>query len=252
MTIVSSAALAAFTADAAVRWPEEACGVVTAAGYVALPNLAADPLIDFVLPADAWIAHGPVVAVLHSHTHSIDRKTGALVARPNDFPSIADQQAQPTTAVAWGIACVTSSATGEIHVGEPFFFGDQAEIPPLIGRPFRHAVTDCYALVRDFFRLRGVTIPNFVRDDEWWNAGGDLYREHFAEAGFHEIPQAEIREGDCFIARVHTPVPAHAGVYLGDGLVLHHLRGRLSRRDPFTAAVGAPRADRWLRHESLA
>jgi cell wall-associated NlpC family hydrolase len=31
--------------------------------------------------------------------------------------------------------------------------------------------------------------------------------------------------------RARNGVPNHAGIYLGDGLMLHHLYGRLSSRD---------------------
>jgi cell wall-associated NlpC family hydrolase len=33
--------------------------------------------------------------------------------------------------------------------------------------------------------------------------------------------------------QVASPVPNHASVYLGDGLILHHLQGRLSSRDVY-------------------
>jgi cell wall-associated NlpC family hydrolase len=33
--------------------------------------------------------------------------------------------------------------------------------------------------------------------------------------------------------QVASPVPNHAAVYLGDGLILHHLQGRLSSRDVY-------------------
>jgi cell wall-associated NlpC family hydrolase len=39
--------------------------------------------------------------------------------------------------------------------------------------------------------------------------------------------------GDCFLMQVASPVPNHAAVYLGDGLILHHLQGRLSSRDVY-------------------
>jgi len=38
--------------------------------------------------------------------------------------------------------------------------------------------------------------------------------------------------GDVFLAQVRAPVPNHGGVYLDGGLILHHLEGRLSRREP--------------------
>jgi len=48
----------------------------------------------------------------------------------------------------------------------------------LVGREWSHGVLDCYALVRDWFRAeRGVELPNFVRFDDWWKRGENLYLE---------------------------------------------------------------------------
>jgi len=35
------------------------------------------------------------------------------------------------------------------------------------------------------------------------------------------------------VMQVRAPVPNHAGVYIGDGLMLHHLYNRLSSRDVY-------------------
>jgi len=43
----------------------------------------------------------------------------------------------------------------------------------------------------------------------------------------------ELKVGDCFLMQVASPVPNHAAIYLGDGLILHHLQGRLSSRDVY-------------------
>lgn len=244
------AALAAFKADALARWPHEACGLLTAAGYVPCRNIAADPLIDFRLPEVDFVAHGPVAAVLHSHTHHRNAK-GAVVLGGLDWPSLADQISQAATSVPWGISVVTASADGAAdHVTDPFFFGDGLEPLDLVGRPFRHAVTDCYALVRDWWLTQGIALPNFPRDETWWLSGGDLYRDHFAEVGFAPIDPSEARAGDCFLAQIHSRVPNHAGVYLGDGLILHHAQGTLSRRDPLSR--WQRHITHWLRHESRA
>lgn len=44
---------------------------------------------------------------------------------------------------------------------------------------------------------------------------------------------ADIRVGDVIVMQVRAPVPNHAGVYIGDGLMLHHLYNRLSSRDVY-------------------
>lgn len=240
-------AIAEFRADAAARWPEEACGFLTVDGYRPARNIAADPLIDFRIDEAEFVAAGRVLAVLHSHTHARDGD-GALVASPLDWPSLADQISQEALGLPFGIAVVTASASGEIHVDEPFFFGAGIDPPPLVGRPFRHRVTDCYALVRDWWRAEGVVLPDYVRDDGWWRRGGDLYRDHFAAAGFRIVAATDPRPGDCFLAQLHSPVPNHAGVHLGAGLILHHPHGCLSKRDPLSR--WQRHITHWLRHES--
>ena len=67
----------------------------------------------------------------------------------------------------------------------------------------------------------------------------NMYRDNFKACGFREIAQDEMRPGDVFLAQIMAPVTNHGGVYLGNGLILHHLRGRLSKTDV---------ASRWLNH----
>lgn len=225
------AAIAAFKADALARWPEEACGLVTPTGYVPCANRAADPRIDFRVADADFAAAGEVLAVLHSHTH---RRTAAgdLVAKPIDAPSLSDQIHQPATGAPWGIACVTRSAGAEVadHVTEPFFFGDEIDPPALVGRSFRWGVSDCLALVRDWHRARGIAFGNVPRE-EGWEAAADLFRDNFAAVGFRPV-DGPVRDGDCFLMRINADVPNHCGIVDGDGLLLHHLAGRLSGHAP--------------------
>ena len=91
--------------------------------------------------------------------------------------------------------------------------------------------------MRDWFRSeRGVLLPNFARFDDWWKRGENLYLDNFSRVGFEVVNFADLRNllpGDCFLMQVASPVPNHAAVYLGDGLILHHLQGRLSSRDVY-------------------
>jgi cell wall-associated NlpC family hydrolase len=137
-------------------------------------------------------------------------------------------QAQLAMGIPWGIVSLASPESAR----EPFWFGDDLPVPPLIGREFRHGVTDCFALVRDWFRVElGVTIPNYPRQHEWWKADKNMFIDLFRDAGFRRIPRVE-RKGDCVIGMVLGRVPNHSGVYLGGGLILHHLERRLSRQEP--------------------
>jgi cell wall-associated NlpC family hydrolase len=112
-----------------------------------------------------------------------------------------------------------------------FWFGDEVPTPDLYGRQFRHGVTDCYGLVRDYYRVTyGILIKNYPRDDEWWNHGGNLLLDYFADAGFYRIDAVD-KPGDVVLAEVLSKVPNHCGVHVGNGELLHHLTDRPSRID---------------------
>lgn len=231
-------AVAAFKQDAARRYPEEACGFLTADGYVPCRNIAVNPYTSFEIDPATFVrvnAKTPVIAVLHSHPDG------------DIAPSSADMAGQMGMALPWGVCAVTKGGADDV-----IFWGDQCPIAPLIGRQFVSGVWDCYTLVRDYFRLKGITFADIPRDYEWWkgeDGGPNLYDKHWASQGFREVDVSEVREGDCFMLRIRSTVTNHAGVYVGDGLVLHHLQARLSRRDPVN--MWAPKIVRWVRHESM-
>lgn len=64
----------------------------------------------------------------------------------------------------------------------------------------------------------------------------NLYLDNFGSAGFgvaNLTDRTDLKVGDVLLMQVASPVPNHAAVYLGDGLILHHLQGRLSSRDVY-------------------
>ena len=210
---------------AQICYPRESCGIVAGGEYFGITNTHREPGKHFRIDPK----------ILVHYRNRFERIDGIMHSHPNgpDFPSYEDQLAQRDTATAWGIVVVR-----EGFAEDPFFFGDEAPVPPLIGRTFRHGVTDCYALVRDWFRTEmDVLLPNFPRKNKWWE-DENMFLDHFQEAGFERIERIEKR-GDCVIGSILSKVPNHTGVYEGDGLLLHHLCNRLSRREP----IGP-----WIKH----
>lgn len=213
----SSEVIAGIKAHARRAWPEECCGIVAHSEYVPVVNRHPKPTEHFRMEPDEYLplALGQLQAIVHSHTND------------KDWPSVADQEEQMRSKLPWGILVARKD-----WVSEPFWFGDQAPIPPLKQRHFRHAVTDCYGLLRDWFRVhRKVTLPNFVRDEDWWEKGQNLLIDNFGLAGFVEIDPAVLKRGDVVLGRVVSKYVNHCGVYLGDGMIFHHLPGRPSRLD---------------------
>lgn len=222
---------------AAEAYPQEACGIITSKSrYVRMENTAADPKKDFRIEPAEMLKY-EVGAVVHSHPGG------------PCYPSESDMAGQIATAVPWGI-CIVDSA-GEVST--PFFWGSSEFMPPLLGRSFRHGPSgsdgcgDCYALIRDWYLLeRGIKLQEYPRADGWWEKGQNLYENFFQEAGFYEIRAEEAREGDVFMGRVLCSKINHAGILLEDGLILHHLAGRESRREPVGRWMKL--IDKWVRY----
>jgi proteasome lid subunit RPN8/RPN11 len=219
------------------QYPNESCGLVVQGQYLAVPNIADNPQETFLMPRDAWPTSGEVQAVIHSHP------------KGNLEPSRTDQAGQIQTAVPWGIIAISDGkASG------PLFWGAGVKVPPLVGRGYRQGPSgsdgkgDCYALVRDYFLLeRGITLDDFPREEDDFVNGFDLYRENFEGQGFRVIGEKEIQPGDCCLMQIRTAIPNHAAVYLGNGLGLHHLCNRLSRKESLN--IWHKFITHWLRYE---
>lgn len=219
----------AIRAHAAEAYPRECCGLVLVVKgrerYLPCTN-AAQGTEHFVLPAEEYAAaeeQGEIIAVVHSHPNA------------PAAPSQADLVSCEASGLQWHIVRVDlvddAPSAGELVTIEPSGY-----VAPLVGRQFSHGVLDCYQLIVDWYaQERGVTLKQFARADEWWNDGkSDLYTAGFPQAGFVKLPEdAPLKAGDVILMqiRARNGVPNHAGIYLGDGLMLHHLYGRLSSRD---------------------
>lgn len=235
--LIPPSALADIKSDARQRAPSEACGVVLDDGsYRQLPNIAPDPTTRFVVPDADWAAvFARVRVVVHSH-----------VGGPF-HPTKTDMEQCVAGGLPWAIVVVGDFG----DVSDAIVWGTR-ERAPLLGRTFIHGVFDCYSLIRDWWLIeRGVDLPEFPRDDAWWDDGEDLYGRGFASAGFHAIDRRDVSVGDVMLTRWgRHPVLSHGGVILDGGqLWMHHLPGRLSRREPLAPWV-KPHCV-FLRHESL-
>jgi proteasome lid subunit RPN8/RPN11 len=240
------ATLDAIRAHAVADYPREACGLVAVVKgrerYIPCRNLATTPSEHFVLAPEDYAnaeEQGELVAVVHSHPD--------VAARPSE----ADRVACEASGLPWLIVAVARDDNGQVMAGELVQIQPEGYQAPLVGRPFSHGVLDCYTLVRDFYaRELAIKLPDFQREDGWWDRGGDLYMEHFQEAGC--VPAAKpLRRGDIILMAIRSRVANHAAVYLGDGTMLHHLYGRLSSRDVY-GGMWAEKTMLIVRHRGMA
>lgn len=215
----------------------EACGLVVIIKgrkrYRPCRNLALDQDFFILDPAD-WAAAedaGEIIAVVHSHPFS------------NSEASQADLVACERSGLPWFIYSPHSNTWNEIKPS-----GYKA---PLVGREWVWGVTDCWSLVRDWYAeelglelrdwQRPVTTLEFEKHplfDASWNA-----------TGFQEIAVGELQYGDAILMALDSSKLNHCAVYLGDQLILHHIRGRLSSRDVY-GGYYLKSTGRALRHSS--
>lgn len=210
---------AAIIAHAEAESPREACGLVVKIDgvdtYHPCRNMAEHDQQFVMHPEDyaAADAAGEIVAVVHSHPN--------LPAEPSQ----ADRVSCEASGLPWWIVSLPSK--------EWAYLAPEGYKAPLIGRLFYHGVLDCYSLIRDWYQEeRGITLPDFERQHEWWFKGGDLYRDNFAKAGFVKVFD-EPQVGDVMLMQILSNVPNHGAIYLGNNLILHHLSGRLSAREVY-------------------
>jgi proteasome lid subunit RPN8/RPN11 len=202
------------------EFPRESCGVVIEvagrAKYWPCDNLSNATSCFMLSPHDYAAASdiGEVVAVVHSHPQM------------PSTPSAIDVQACEASGLPWHIVSVPE--------GRWSYLEPRGCTEDLIGRQWVHAVSDCYTLVRDWYRISAsIYLGDYSRQELWWEKGDDLYLQHFADEGFIEIKLEQLRPGDAILMRSGSKVTNHAAIYLGDNVILHHVQNRLSGREMF-------------------
>lgn len=203
---------------AAKEYPKESCGLIIIKKgkqvYFPCQNIAEGR--DFAIsPSDYARAEdeGEVMVVVHSHPNTSPK------------PSQADLIGCENSGLPW---LIVNWPTGMTYQFEPS--GYKA---PLLGREYVWGITDCFTLIRDYYRELGIEINDRPREKNFWHNGLNLYLDNYEKEGFTVVPDGVkgIQKHDVLLMQVRSPIPNHGAVYIGDGLILQHIEKRLSSRD---------------------
>lgn len=212
-------------------FPDECCGIIVDDNYIPLQNIAENPHKSFRIDPQIYINYdGRLQCIVHSHCDEIIDGT---IYKYNQA-SKKDIEMQINCGIPYGICYIDHMK----NVKNIFYFGDTLEIQDLIGREYIYGVYDCYTTLRDYYRKElNIHMDNFPRD-KFWTKGptpiDSLYDIKIKPCGFVEnnITLKTIKENDVVLFNIESSCINHCGVYIGNGLFLHHMYGCLSRRDP--------------------
>lgn len=219
--------------------PNEACGLVVSRGsdkfrLIRARNVAEQPQSTFDLDPEAWLEVGSdeeVIGIYHSHPFGTSE------------PSVADLTSCETTNLPWHIVGLLGD---DYRVIQPSGYEAPYEL-----RPYVYGVHDCWSIVRDWYRRElGIDLMDFERNGHWWEKGQNRYVENIENAGFVVLHGARYQRGDLMLLQVGAKVTNHSAIWLDDGTILHHVFGRLSKRDPW-AGQWSQFMTHHLRHSSL-
>lgn len=201
------------------EYPNETCGYVATNKdgehkYIPCKNAAKDPVNTFFIEPLEYInicmEYSSPLILCHSHTDE------------PSTPSDNDIQACNTNAIPWFILSYPNTEDSTMLFPE--------NKNKFIGRDYVYGIMDCYTIVRDFYKLYDIIMLNHYREEDFWNKGYSQYLDSYEKEGFirQDKNLQDLEFGDMVLFNIRCDLPNHAGIYIGDGKLLHQPQGRLS------------------------
>ena len=186
--------------------------------YYPCNNLSTYSQQCFILDPEDYVkadALGEITAIVHSHP----------VTPPS--PSQADKVSCEQSGLKWHIVNPKTETWGYC---EPTGYKS-----PLIGRQWVWGVTDCWSLVRDYYKEQhNIQLLDYQRPTTPQDfLDNPLFEQYAERTGFVELNKDEkLQKGDVLLMSILHPTLNHVAIFLGDE-ILHHLADRLSTREPY-------------------
>jgi proteasome lid subunit RPN8/RPN11 len=200
--------------------------------FVPCKNSAYDPRNSFLIhPVDfvACMDTGDVIGVGHSHV--------TAPARPSPEDIINSENCKLPFVI---YQPETDMVDSYAPTGQPM---------KLIGRQWHLGVSDCYSLVRDYYKTQGVELNDYVRNDRECLFKDTRFLDLFEENGFVDVTGEPPKIHDLALIQVLADIPNHSAVFVSENIILHHLQGRLSCRDPY-GGYWKRHTNKLLRHKT--
>ena len=102
-----------------------------------------------------------------------------------------------------------------------------ADYRSLVGQSWDYGKQDCYSLVRQYFALQGVMLPDFERPADL-ELTPSIYFQQAENLGFERVAFEDRRAGDVAIMRLGTKEPMHAAIFVEPWRILHQQQDSMS------------------------
>ena len=202
--------------------PKESCGLLLdikgKEKYFPCKNLSTYSQQCFIIDPDDYIKaeeSGNILAVIHSHP----------ITPP--IASQADKISCENSELPWHIVNPKTEQWG--------YYEPTGYKPPLIGMHWVWGITDCWALVRDWYKeTKGIILRDWDRPTTPEEFIADPMFERCAwRTGFRQLrPEEKLQNGDLLYMSIMATGLNHVAIFL-DGDVLHHLADRISCKEPY-------------------
>ena len=100
-----------------------------------------------------------------------------------------------------------------------------------MGRQWEYGKQDCFSLLRDYYHLLGIDIPDFPRPESLERTES-IFLKHAKAVGFERVPFEDSRPHDVLIMKLGTKAPMHAAIYVGRDRILHQRMNGISAVEP--------------------
>lgn len=94
-----------------------------------------------------------------------------------------------------------------------------ADYQSLIGRQWEYGVFDCYSIVKDYYKLLGIDLPNYKRPNDIDTCESIFLKN--APKFFKKVEFCNRKENDLLIMKLWTKEPMHGAILLKNDVILH-------------------------------
>ena len=102
-----------------------------------------------------------------------------------------------------------------------------ADYKSLVGRQWLYGKFDCYTIVRDYYKLLGIIMPDYERPKDLITSKS-IFLDQAKKCNFKQIDFEDRSKDDVLIMKLGTKNPMHAAIFLGDNTILHQKYESLS------------------------